>query len=543
MKYLQYYEAKIKKVESIKNEDGYVVNNIVWVTPIHNELGFMSEKKAYPPSVIGSGIGGGGFTSIPTIGQRCIVFRDDRSEYDKILTYVPMTDGFGASGMLKPSKLNEGAFELKSSGAINNSVLVDPTYGVKLTSSSDVTLSLNYQTKSLNISTFSLNTELEGGILKYLYEKENKYTDEENTNEFIFTISRLSEERRIGTDLNLEENTVAKVQNSYYSDKVILKAGNIYRKDSLLELDKNKLNHLWQLETRQSTIGNSKNILTLERRGYQKENYKNGLETKYAAGTIYELVSKKVNALDLDTWLLRYGKLESDTTGSEAETTSGEVYRNQIYSNLVGYTFDALNPLQKGKGWKYSFINKDAGLQFTESVGDFDGSFYKKHLHYYSDFKALNKSTYTGVEYSEVRSTGTLLGANTTEKFTDGTSKLKLSETLNTDGTFKLHLTDDSNNEYEISMGKGVNGIKIKFTGSGKEVEVNLDASGKIVINPGSDGNVYIGAEGSAKKLLTSDWVTDVFDIHIHDTPSGPSIMTKSVKTESAYSTKVLKSN
>ncbi len=216
MKYLQYYEAKIKKVESIKNEDGYLVNTIVWVTPIHNELGYMSEKKAFTPSVIGSSLGGGSFNSIPTVGQRCIVFRDDRSEYDKILTFLPMTDGFGTSGMLKPSKLNEGAFELKASGAINNSVLVDPAYGVKLTSSSDVSLSLNYQSKSLNITTFSLNAELEGGILKYLYEKENKYTEEENTNEFIFTISRLSEERRIGTDLHLEENSISKIQNSYY---------------------------------------------------------------------------------------------------------------------------------------------------------------------------------------------------------------------------------------------------------------------------------------------------------------------------------------
>lgn len=567
-------EMYVRSLKSIYADNGLLQETLIEIRPLLGNNG--SSRFAYPPSPIPITKFGGGFQSLPPIGTRCLVHERPNEMYDQILTYLPLNDHLGTTGLLSAKELDPGAYALKIGTATPIGLKATPE-GKFTLYSGQTSLSLDAKTKSVDIDSDSFTVKSYGDSLRFNYSPVNYNTLLKDTHEFTLAVSRLFDYTGyMWSDTLIDTENTSKLPVTVYSDKAIMKMGHISL-DGSYPKAKSILTHVYQLETRQNTGANgiNKDTMYINRIGYQKENNKFGLETVYPAGTIFEQYAKRNSLNSLSTWLYRYGKQEEDVLGSELEFTKGEIFRNQIYEELVGIWGDpVLNTLAKGKGWAYKTINTQATQQYTESFGKtpnllltFQNSFYRKHIHNYEEHTIATENTPTGIEYttwlggkSANLLFGDVLSETTIKSMTSGNVDMQYTESLLKSKTFVMNLEDAAMNKYTITIGNGmdgdVNGINIKVKAGAKTSKISIDvATGDIYIDPGTNagqGSVYIGDSSNklnGQALVTESWVKTIFDNHMHPTAAQgpPSVPIKmpllnDVNSSKAHVTYVLKS-
>jgi hypothetical protein len=250
---------------------------------------------------------------------------------------------------------------------------------------------------------------------------------------------------------------------------------------------------------------------------------------------------------------MRYGKLEADASGTNAESTKGESYRVQIYEKVIdAIGMPVSDPVGKGSGWKYESINLKATEQYTQSFGAIsDNSFYRLHIHEYPGLSKSSLSTYTGIDY-----TNTLGGTNTfyeeltewasgkksnsivltckTDKYSlantqyeSGVEKTSETITFNKDN-FNINIIVSKTISYTFTMAAGDISIKLN-TGDTKATKIQMTKEGKINIDPGTSKSpdaIMIGGSSIEQALVTKSWIDMMFNNHIHPTtgPGAPTL-------------------
>jgi|GEM_PF-5558658 len=561
MKTSYIYIARVVSIEKVPTIRENIFRQIIRVVPI-NSVSNNESQIVNPPSFMPFTITGGGVTSIPQEGALCVVLkRSDDSLIDQILTYMPY-DSVGPEGIFNPEEPDPNAVVLKVGGEDKAALTLAPGGKVGLYSSPQAFFKVDGSIRTIESNIDNLHFNWPAGFETIDYAEEHPTTGIADVTEYKMLFSKTSELRQVADwDLGLE-NTNKLAAAFPYNDKVIIRAGTIYNYDAsiLVNKEKTEIGHVYQIETRQNTLSsNEKDTVTVLRIGYQeKNNLKYTEDTKYPAGTMLEWATKRVNNKPVvggySSYLMRYGKLESDTLGSESEKTKGEIYRLQIYDNVCDpIAMPVVNPIGIGKGWKYENINLKATEQFTESFGllDLDESFYRKHIHAYPDLTKATLSTYNGYDYTNVLGGDNFNYTEYTEwelakkknsfittlkndlytcintQFVEGSEKTYESIKIGKDN-FEIIVKASETCTYNLIITGGNILIQVD-TGDQKSTSIRLNNEGKIEINPGTskaaDG-IYLGGNSVGQQLVTRAWLEKVFANHIHNTtgPGAPTL-------------------
>lgn len=504
------YLARVTGTEKEPTKREGVFNQIIKVTPLDSIINGKDER-AYSPSFMPFTEAGGGVTAIPQEGALCVVLGRTNGTH-QILTYMPY-DSVGPEGVYTPEEPEPNAVVLKIGGEIKSSMMLAPGGIMSFYSNPFAFIKLNGSTRNIDTNIDTTHMNYASGYENREYADEHPVTGAEKVTEYKMLFSKANEQRMFA-DWDLETEVANKLGIAVkYNDKILIRAGTIYNYDASISSNKEKteVGHVYQIETRQNTlVSNEKDTINIFRLGYQfKDNLKYTADTKYPAGTMIEWASKRVDDTPAtgtySSYLMRYGKLEADTTGDEAETTKGEIYRLQMYNDVVDPIGTLItDPLGKGKGWKYEKINLLATEQYTESFGLLaDKSFYRKHTHAYPGLDWVSPSTYSGLDYISILGgdydsyeettnwnsgkktnaiivslkTGTFSFANT--QYESGEKKTAESITIAKDN-FEINIEVDASTSYNLKLAAGK--MTIKLTAD-ETTKIEIDKSGTVAID------------------------------------------------------------
>jgi len=504
------YLARVTGTEKEPTKRVGVFNQVIKVTPIDSIVNGPDES-AYSPSFMPFTEAGGGVTAIPQEGALCVVLRRTNGTH-QILTYMPY-ESVGPEGIYTPEEPEKNAVVLKIGGEVKASMLLSPGGIMSFYSSPFAFIKLNGSTRNIDTNIDTTHMNYASGYENREYADEHPVTGAEKVTEYKMLFSKANEQRMFA-DWDLETEVANKLGAAIkFNDKVLIRAGTIYNYDASITSNKEKteVGHVYQIETRQNTlVKNEKDTINIFRLGYQfKDNLKYTADTKYPAGTMIEWASKRVDDTPAtgtySSYLMRYGKLEADTTGDEPEETKGEIYRLQMYNDVVDPIGTIIaDPLGKGKGWKYEKINLLATEQYTESFGLLaDKSFYRKHTHAYPGLDWMDPSTYSGLDYTSILGgdydnyeettnwysgektnsvivslkAGAFSFANT--QYESGSEKTAESITIAKDN-FEINIEVDASTSYNLKLAAGK--MTIKLTAD-ETTKIEIDKSGTVAID------------------------------------------------------------
>lgn len=541
------YEAEIVSYElEDSGREGFPFN-IPMVRP-YDLLTDIEPKRVRVPNILPTSDNGGGISSLPPIGTRCWVLSLPNSRYDQILTYT-LSDAV-VSSVFSPENVDIGGIAFKI-GGINKSVIkLEPSGQISLYSNPEAFVNLNGSLNQLEIS--SDNITVYNAALKVssqLFE-EHPITKDQNVNVCSHLVAKREEDMMFSDwHLSLEETNPLAVSSSY-NDKSVILAGYIFD-------NKQETGHVFQLETRQNTVSSTyKDTIGVIRLGYQKENKKYTNETTYPAGTLYEMAFKRVDPAvgtgSYSSFLERYGCLEGDTTGSQAESTRDEVYRFQIYEKVLDpIGIPIVDPLGAGKGWQFEEENNKAAFQYVHALNAKNiGHLIFTKMHNYTDHTLASVNTPTGIKYTNtIGNEASMLQELIFVE--QGVEKRKLEISYDLD-QFLVKNSQNSINLQEIYTKKDEFSLKIAdssktysiFIKNGKiRLDIDTqDTSKDVYIEISDDGKIYIGGKnGYGQELVTKAWIENYFNTHTHPTtnpgaPTLPPIAISVNSTDSAVS-------
>lgn len=315
----------------------------------------------------------------------------DNYKYHIILGYIPHPSI--PTGNMSQEKIPPGIkFQVGNNSALNMQMGTDGTFEVY---GDHMTSSFAFDTKNnsliTNCKTFEKyyangfeRVELKKDALNPLASAEASYVQSFAPIHITKrTSSDFYENQKIETEKTSEEYlTLITAGSTPYVDNAIIRAGQIYDHEyhskpaGIHELS--KMGHLYQIETRQclSKANNrgDKDTTCVIKIGHQNAATLPNGEIRNA-GSIYEMRIKKLDTVNADTYILRYGML-----GETALDYTGELYLNQIRSGFPK-TFALPN-----KGYDTCFGIVPSAVteqQFSESFGSIiDKSFYRKKISY-----------------------------------------------------------------------------------------------------------------------------------------------------------------
>ena len=532
-----FYLARITNIEKIPTNREGVYNTIIYVTP-EDSVTDGGERKAYTPSLVPYTEVGSGFMTVPQSGALCVVMYRPNSEYDQIITYTP-NEAIGSEGVYNPENLENNEMCIKAGGLVKSLFKIAPEGKISLYSNPFSFIKLDGKTRNLDITTNTAHNYYPFGYELYNYNNKHYLTDAVKVAEYKNLLSK-AYEAKISADWDLETEEVNLLGvTAKYIDKVLIRAGTIYNYNSNIANNKalSEIGHVYQIETRQSTYNeNDKDTISILRLGYQRaNNLKYDENTKYSAGTLFEYNAKRVNNLlgsnSYSSGLIRYGKLESDISGTESENTKGEIFRLQLYDSVyeaIGIT--GVNPLGIGKGWKYLLNNEKAAEQYTQSFGTLaDNSYFRQHLHSYTGLSLNNLTSYSGLsstfilggDYDVFKEYNVIQSGNITNTFTN---------TIKNDQVYFENLQVAEGKTQTIQFEKDSLSFKIKINdklysininSNGITLEVDTENKPQIIIN--TNGLIEIKNKNKNLKNIIQG-LLDAINLATYKTSQGPTL-------------------
>jgi hypothetical protein len=412
---LDIFYAIVEAVDPIPKEGGGTLDYVIFIKKVSSEADFINTTpiRANPPSTLPFSITGGGHNAKPVPGVYCWAIMDKMARADsraQILTYAPHP-GVSPQGMFNNEDSSDGSIVQKIGGIQKSVFKMTPSGELSLYSDQFSALNIYGNESRIQLSTKRYSGYYEGGFFKYDY-----FTNHSSGNEitpFYQSMAR-GPEVRIGSDREVvETEEISNEMATYgmlkpYVDKVIIRGGQVVNvsqtgKDALLK-------HVYQIETRQATLSNYKDTVSVLRLGYQAEQKNYSTSKITSAGSILEWSAKRNDPTPgigkYSSMKLRYGKLENE----DDDKAKGEVYRNQIYVDVVTTIgTPIINSVGEGIGYDFKFNNFDATQQYVESFGSLENpsdsflkdSYWRFHIHNFNGLSLATKSTYSGFSYNE----------------------------------------------------------------------------------------------------------------------------------------------
>lgn len=469
---METFKAIVTKIVELPSDGIKSGQRQIWISKVHNNIPLANQREwlAYPPSNIPYSLDGGGQISIPTKGSLCVAVLFPGDDYCQILSYTQV-QGTNFSGTAIPDMLDDGDIVFSTKGLKTISSLRLSKSGASSLFSSGLTyFTVHGGTKSIESTAYSYKRIFAGG-----YELD-RYLEEDPMSEF----KRGTEHREVYTktaddfekpafsdrDLESEQFPLAPGTNTY-DDKVVITAGTI--KNNGFPREK-PLSHVYGINTRQSVSEEIfKDTVTDLRVGYQKTGHKYSKGDPIVEGNIIDWTAKQVLDGTARTWTWKYGNQE------------GELFRHQINENFQTPLGTFTDPLGEGKG--YEFILNDDSIE-DQLIERFSTDQYLFHTHHYPNFNKTSGHSFT--------------------------------ETIK-----NIYELDFISNDtiYNLKFDSG------KITISVKNSSIEIDSSNNsIKLKSGELGaeKIIIGANGEGNKLVTENWIKQVFDNHIHPTSNGP---------------------
>jgi hypothetical protein len=520
---MKIYIARVIGIEKSPTSKEGVFNQTIMVAPLYSTIDG-GNRSAYPPSFMPFTILGGGVTSIPSVGTMCLVYDPDwimpgNSVY--ILGYIP-NDAVGPEGLYNPEEQIEGATVFKVGGEVKSCLTLAPGGIMSLYSNPFTFLKLNGTLRTFEVDSNSRAFNYRGGYDYVSYSDKHARTGESQVHEARMLLGKRGADL-VYEDYDLElEQVNLLAASTKYNDKVVIRSGTIYNYNANIGLNKEKtdIGNIYQLETRQCTANDyEKDTVTVLRLGYQKEdNLKNGTHTVYPAGTLIDWAVKRVKTDRYSTYLMRYGKLENDTTGSEAEQTKGEVYRFQLYNDVIKpIAIPGTDPLGTGKGWSYELVNSKATEQYSISFGLLaNKSFYREHIHAYPELSRSTLNSFDGTNYTRVLG-GDYDKYENTHKISNGKLVYSHIVTLKDDEFSIVNEQPDDSTTQSILLTKDKMSISLK---ADKTTTVEIRKASEIILDA---DKVRIGKSSLTLHTILID-LLEAIDTLTLKTSQGPTV-------------------
>lgn len=589
---MRIFQAVVTRINEIPAQNGAFSQREIIVIPYSTDGEIATEYVAVPPSIFPTDVYGSGTVSLPDLNQRCIVAESANAGDRKvnILSYMvnPATSSFGE---YTPVNVSQGGAVFKIGGVRSMNMFFHKGGKFELFSTEFCNFYLDGTKKKLYWSIEEEERLFAGGrILNTKEELDGAVGTTRHVEIYTATQEwKQNSDIRLGAEKSIMNPSSSVVPTPTYSyvPKVIIKAGTITN-EFTTDLGK-VLGHVYQLETRQSRYGD-KDTVTVLRLGRQSEMSKYDNSNIYSAGTMLEWTGKTAQITSetsrVSTYLFSYGQQEKDviSNGVPIEYTQGEVYRNQLYINIVEPLGTPLfDNMAEGKGYEFNFKKTGVEQQYLQSFGRLTSenltgnadylakSAVREHFHTFEGYNASQITTPTGNSYDFIFS-----GDNGTEKniflrkfskieagiekifHKEQFTELKYEKQIKNDNMPNhsayyyldaqemikyVHIGTQLSLETNFEQNLFKNYVKLdnshtkteEMTNSKHETTVKLGnqtfllsfTENCIILKldgPGPvENSIFIGGNDFAHKLVTKEWVDLVFKTHLHPTAgTGP---------------------
>jgi hypothetical protein len=451
MKFYRVYKARvIQIIEAEDNKPEIVIapEDFPGEDPIR--------KYANPPSIIPTSGVGSGMTSIPDVGQLCLVAETDSEYKVNILSYL-QPDGVSSHGVLSGEYNSIGGFVFKV-GALNKSVFaMDRSGRITMYSDSFSRFEVDGSTKKISRKSRSFVAEYAGGFIRDDFSATDPVSgiDDLTTHHSVYTKNLENPGFSDSVAFDIEQ-PASPPPISRYIDKVVLKQGSIMN----IHSPDQRYNHVYQLETRQSTGSNriDKDTVTALRLGYQERNQRYSTGSDYPEGAIIEWTAKRNTSSDNFIYWNRVGKIKEDLP---QRGVRGEFYSLRMLSDKVNgrpHGIPTEDPVGEGSGWSTAFENSSYLHQYSLSLGpvesgDYTGSMKREYLHdtnlkYWSVFGGENMQ-YRRLQQDEVLYNYILNSIGEVVSWEDGSARIDVRNTAEKHET--VYTAGDSVSKHELS--------------------------------------------------------------------------------------------
>lgn len=419
---MKIFKAVVVRIDDVPSENGGFSQKEIIVVPYSNEKEIATEYIAIPPSIFPTDAFGSGIVTLPEINQHCLVVETSGYRRVQILTYIPYSTTT-LYGEYTPVDVTSGGAAFKIGGVKPLIMYFHKGGKFELFSNEFCKFYFDGSKRAIGWTVDTEERIFAGGrVLNTLEEIDGV----EKLTRHLEVYSR-SFEWKQNSDIRLPaERSVLNPSSSIiptadytYTPKVIIKAGTIKN-----EFDSNLgtiAGHLYEIETRQAVYSGDKDVVSKLKLGRQSEFYKHDNNKIYPGGDLYEWTSKTAkitgDASQVSTYLFRFGELEKDVieNGVSVETVRGEVFRNQIYINILDTSgVPVTDNLAEGQGYEFSDFKAGAEQQYLISYGKLTSEFlngnannyYKsavrEHFHVFDNHSVANIATPTGFKKDAV---------------------------------------------------------------------------------------------------------------------------------------------
>lgn len=419
---MKIFKAVVVRIDEVPSENGGFSQKEIIVVPYSNERELATEYIAIPPSIFPTDAFGSGIVSLPEINQHCLVVETDGYRRVQILTYIPYSTTT-LYGEYTPVDVTSGGAAFKIGGVKPLIMYFHKGGKFELFSNEFCKFYFDGSRKAIGWTVDTEERIFAGGrVLNTLEEIDGI----EKLTRHLEVYSR-SFEWKQNSDIRLPaERSVLNPSSSIiptadytYTPKVLIKAGTIKNE---FDSDLGTIaGHLYEIETRQAVYSGDKDVVSKLKLGRQSEFYKYDNNKIYPGGDLYEWTSKTAkitgDASQVSTYLFRFGELEKDVieNGVSVETVRGEVFRNQIYINILDTSGTPVTDnLAEGQGYEFSDFKAGAEQQYLISYGrltseilngnanNYYRSAVREHFHVFDNHSVVNISTPTGFKKDAV---------------------------------------------------------------------------------------------------------------------------------------------
>jgi len=504
-----------------------------------------TEFEVLPLSIIPTIPLGSKSNTILPIGQVVLVYKDSNHNTCYSLGCMSLTQTILPIGT-SPLKINE--FRLSYLGVDPTNIIFRDGL-VEFEVGTGMYLSLDRESRTLDINTTNTSQTFGGGRVT------NSLNGNIAAHSEVYTKYK---ENRVGSDQFLDVNANI-LNNLPYEDKTVIKYGGIVDSANLSA----PFSHLYQVDTRQGVSSlpiKQKDTITTNKAGYQA--------TGLSKGALFDRFYIKADLLSKTANSYRQieGNLEDGSVKTEQFIYKHSApFLHSTFRRDSSKILELLTPKEDPENAESWFIrtnyNGVSGRHFAESIG-------KNSLPGILDFKY----------YKEI-SDDNLLLYRITKSLSGGEGfvqkyKNELKENSHIveieydkgEAYYSKYLTSYKNGEVEVSLStkKADNSPKYLISFKDENIEISYNSGDEsdspkvvlsknegIIISPGSgnkNNSIKITSDGITHKLVTEEWVKQVFDKHMHPTaaqgpPSKPIpmplITTKDQSSHTTYITGV----